>query len=74
VVAGWTGLAELQRLTSTIPVVFTQVSDPVGSGFVTSLARPGGCDIPLPENFLRRIGSIIGGLTADDRGRACEAR
>src|SRR5262245_45414807 len=41
VVSGWTALAELHRLTSTIPVVFTQVSDPVGSGFVASLARPG---------------------------------
>jgi putative tryptophan/tyrosine transport system substrate-binding protein len=36
VVSGWTALAELHRLTSTIPVVFTQVSDPVGSGFVAS--------------------------------------
>ena len=25
-----------------MPVVFVQVSDPVGSGFVTNLARPGG--------------------------------
>jgi putative ABC transport system substrate-binding protein len=36
------GLAELQKLTRTIPIVFTQVGDPVESGFVTSLARPGG--------------------------------
>jgi putative ABC transport system substrate-binding protein len=30
------------RQTRTIPVVFTYVSDPVGAGFVKSLARPGG--------------------------------
>jgi len=35
------GLAELQKLTRTIPIVFAQVGDPVESGFVTSLARPG---------------------------------
>jgi putative ABC transport system substrate-binding protein len=36
-----TTLALLQR-TQTIPVVFAVVSDPVGSGFVASFARPGG--------------------------------
>jgi ABC-type uncharacterized transport system substrate-binding protein len=55
VVSGLTGLAELHRLTSTIPVVFTQVSDPVGSGFVTSLARPGG-NISGFQNFEPTIG------------------
>ena len=28
--------------TKTIPIIMTQVGDPVGSGFVTNLARPGG--------------------------------
>jgi putative tryptophan/tyrosine transport system substrate-binding protein len=34
--------AALQQETRTIPIVFVGVSDPVGSGFVASLARPGG--------------------------------
>ena len=32
----------LQKATSTIPIVMTTIGDPVGSGFVKSLARPGG--------------------------------
>jgi putative ABC transport system substrate-binding protein len=32
----------LKEATSTIPIVMAQDTDPVGSGFVTSLARPGG--------------------------------
>ncbi|SHG41810.1 putative ABC transport system substrate-binding protein [Bradyrhizobium erythrophlei] len=35
-------VAALKQLTSTISIVFTQVSDPVGSHFVDGLARPGG--------------------------------
>jgi putative tryptophan/tyrosine transport system substrate-binding protein len=34
--------AALQRETRTIPIVFASVSDPVGSGFVAGLPRPGG--------------------------------
>jgi putative ABC transport system substrate-binding protein len=32
----------LLQQTRTIPIVFTTVADPVGSGFVASFARPGG--------------------------------
>ena len=32
----------LARETRTIPIVFAVVSDPIGSGFATSFARPGG--------------------------------
>jgi putative tryptophan/tyrosine transport system substrate-binding protein len=34
--------AALKRESSTVPIVFTIVSDPVGAGFVTSLPHPGG--------------------------------
>jgi putative ABC transport system substrate-binding protein len=34
--------AALQHETRTIPIVFTAVVDPVGSGFVAGLPRPGG--------------------------------
>jgi putative ABC transport system substrate-binding protein len=42
VVAGDPALTQLHKLPTTIPIVFTQVSEPVDSGFVASLARPGG--------------------------------
>jgi ABC-type uncharacterized transport system substrate-binding protein len=35
-------LLPLQKATQTIPIVFVQVSDPLGRGIVTSLARPTG--------------------------------
>jgi putative ABC transport system substrate-binding protein len=35
-------VAALIRATRTIPIVFVAVSDPIGSGFVASMARPGG--------------------------------
>jgi len=37
-----TALSSLHKTTSTVPIVFAQVTDPIGAGFVRSLARPGG--------------------------------
>jgi putative tryptophan/tyrosine transport system substrate-binding protein len=35
-------MMSLQQLTRTVPIVFVNIVDPVGAGFVESLARPGG--------------------------------
>jgi putative tryptophan/tyrosine transport system substrate-binding protein len=42
VAGGSTSTGAAQGVTSTVPIVMAQVVDPVGSGFVASLARPGG--------------------------------
>ena len=41
-VNGTPPLAAMHRATKSIPVVFAQSSDPVGAGFVQSVAHPGG--------------------------------
>ena len=43
ILAGGTSIvAALQRETRSLPIVFAQVADPVGAGFVESFAQPGG--------------------------------
>jgi putative ABC transport system substrate-binding protein len=48
--------AALLEQTRSIPIVFATVSDPVGSGFVASLARPGG----NVTGFQAMVGSLAG--------------
>jgi putative tryptophan/tyrosine transport system substrate-binding protein len=40
--AGTPAVASLHEATSSLPVVFANVTDPMGGGFVDSMARPGG--------------------------------
>jgi putative ABC transport system substrate-binding protein len=58
-------IAALKEATSTIPIVFSLVNDPVGQGFVASLSRPGGnitgfsfIDFPLIGKWLEMIKEI----------------
>jgi putative ABC transport system substrate-binding protein len=48
------GVQAVRRATTSIPIVFAVVSDPVGSGFVASLARPGG-NITGTSNISREL-------------------
>jgi putative ABC transport system substrate-binding protein len=40
--SGTVSVTAIQQATHSVPIVFTLVADPVGAGFVASLARPGG--------------------------------
>jgi putative tryptophan/tyrosine transport system substrate-binding protein len=53
-------LAPLQRQTGTIPIVFTNIADPVGSGFVASLARPGGNITGFSPAEFSMYGKLLG--------------
>jgi putative tryptophan/tyrosine transport system substrate-binding protein len=63
-------VAALRQQTRTIPVVFTPVADPVGQGFVQSLARPGGNltgfsgnDAELMGKWLQLLKQVAPGVT-----------
>jgi putative tryptophan/tyrosine transport system substrate-binding protein len=63
-------VTSLQRVTSTIPIVFAAVGDPVGAGLVDTLARPGGnttgfmlLEYSLSGKWLELLKQIAPGLT-----------
>jgi putative ABC transport system substrate-binding protein len=62
--------AALQRASSEVPIVFVNVSDPLGSGFIASLARPGGnltgfmlFEASVAERWLAMLKEIAPALT-----------
>jgi putative ABC transport system substrate-binding protein len=63
-------VASLRQVTSTIPIVFAVVADPVGAGYVETLARPGGNvtgfaaqEYALSGKSLELLKEIVPGLT-----------
>src|SRR6516162_2953888 len=60
--AGGPATAALRRATRAIPIVFVQVVDAVGVGFVTNLARPGGKITGLTSCVYAVSGKWLGAL------------
>jgi putative ABC transport system substrate-binding protein len=65
-----TAVAALREQTHTIPIVFVLTPDPVGQGFVQSLARPGGnitgfssFDAPMMGKWLQFLKDVAPGVT-----------
>jgi putative ABC transport system substrate-binding protein len=67
---GGTAVGPLLQATRTVPIVFAVVADPVGAGFVDSLARPGGNatgfmsnEFSLAGKWLELLKQIAPGVT-----------
>jgi putative tryptophan/tyrosine transport system substrate-binding protein len=67
---GSSSIVALQRITRSIPIVFANVVDPVGAGFVATLARPGGnttgftaFEYSLSGKWLELLKEIAPGVT-----------
>ena len=64
VVSGTPAMAALKRATSTIPVVFVGVNEPVAQGFIASMARPGGNITGFTQGDFTIVGKAVDLLKA----------
>ena len=67
--AGTSTMAALLQATQTVPIVFANVADPVGAGFVDSLSRPGGNATGFMQFEYSLSGKWLEILKADRAGR-----
>jgi putative ABC transport system substrate-binding protein len=88
VTGGPTSTRSAKEATNTIPIVMAQDSDPVGNGFVASLARPGGNAtglsnltvetsgkrLELLKEIVPRLSRVAVIETSSDKGNARELR
>ena len=63
--SGTTTVAALLQATRTVPIVFAIVVDPVGAGFVASLARPGGNATGFTMSRIRHEREMAGTAQGD---------
>ena len=66
---GTAAVAPLLQATRTVPIVFVHVTDPVGAGFVDSLARPGGNATGFMQFRIQHEREMAGAAQADRAGR-----
>ena len=70
--SGNQSVAALHQATRILPIVFANVIDPVGSGFVSSLAHPGGnvtgMSLMFPELAAKRLNLLTQALPGISRG------
>jgi putative ABC transport system substrate-binding protein len=62
-----------KQATKTIPIVLTGTADPVGSGLVTSLARPGGNVTGMSNLAAELVGKRLEQLAGGRSSRALKA-
>lgn len=74
VAAGTTPVKAAMGATRSIPIVFPIIGDPVGSGFVASLARPGGnvtrlsdLAVQLQQKRLEKLRELVPGVSPSSR-------